>query len=213
MCTARMALRSDYKAREPIPPSREQPFPKDGLLVSGGQTVLPLPAIPRSSTEWSSSAVVLLPEFNKVEDAAIASFTAWRHPFSRIQRARLPIEIEALYRVPMDEEGWAAYYIEAVRKYPPGPDDNGCGLVTFANGWIRLGPKGRPLFDVGARVSYCDRKGAGYMLPFGVLTLEQKAFWVYQMSGYDREWFVVARPTPRAVELHVEYPAGLCPPR
>ena len=211
MCSVRMALRSDYKSKDPLPPPFEQPFPKDGLLVSGDQTVLALPAVPRSSSEWSSSAVVLLPEFNKMEDAAIASFTAWRHPVSRGQRARMPIEVEALYRVPMDEEGWAAYYIEAIRRYPPGPDDEGCGLVTFASGWIRLGPKGRPLFDIGARVTYCDRKGAGYMLPLGVLTLDGKAFWVYQMSGHDREWYVVARPTPRAIELHVEYAAGLCP--
>jgi hypothetical protein len=123
----------------------------------------------------------------------------------------VPIEVEALYRVPMEEEGWAAYYVEAVRKYPPGPADGGCGLVAFVSGWVRLGPKERPRIDVGARVTYCDRRGVGYMLPLGLMTVDAKRFWIYQISGYDREWYVVARPTRKAVEIHAEYAAGFCP--
>jgi hypothetical protein len=211
MCGARLWLRSDYTAAELVPPPFEQPQPKDGLVVSGDRTIEPLPAVARGSDDWNSSAVALLGAFDKAEEAAARQYMEWRHPVPRQQRQRVPIEIEALYRVPMEEEGWTAYYVEAVRKYPPGPDDKGCGLVTFASGWIRLGPKGRPEFDLGARVTYCDRRGAGYMLPLGLMTVDAKRFWIYQISGYDREWYVVARPTRRAIELHVEYAAGLCP--
>jgi hypothetical protein len=210
MCGTRLWLRSDYTSKDPLPPPREQPQPKDGLVVSGPQTIEALPAVPPTSPEWSASAVALLDEFDKVEESAARQYMEWRHPVPRSLRRRIPIEIEALYRVPMEDEGWIAYYVEAVRKYPPGPDDAGCGLVTFVSGWMRLGPKGRPMLDVGARVTYCDRRGAAYMLPLGLITLDAKRYWIYQISGYDREWYVVARPTRKAIELHVEYPAGSC---
>jgi hypothetical protein len=76
---------------------------------------------------------------------------------------------------------------------------------------VRIGPKGKPLHDLGSRVTYCDRKGAGYMLPLGLMNVEGKTYWIYQISGYDREWFVVSRPTPREIQIHVDYPAGACP--
>jgi hypothetical protein len=211
MCTGRMGLRTEYKSKEVPPPPVVQPFPKDGLVISGDATIQALPAVARSSSDWVNGALVILDEFNRTENLAIGQFADWRHPVSRGARARLPIQLEALYRAPMDEEGWIAYYVEAIRKYTPGPLDEGCGLVTFTSGWVRLPPKGKPLFDLSSRITYCDRKGAGYMLPLGMMTLDAKTFWIYQLSGYDREWYVVARPTPRAIELHVDYQAGTCP--
>ena len=37
---------------------------------------------------------------------------------------------------PSGEPGWTVSYVEAVRQYPPGPDDKGCGLETLVSGWI-----------------------------------------------------------------------------
>jgi hypothetical protein len=209
MCSPQLGVRTDYRSSEPVPPADVQPFPKAGLVTSSGSPIDALPSVARTSPEWSSFAVLLLDEFNKGEDRSIGRFTAWRHPVSRDVRRRSPIELEALYRAPMDEEGWTAYYVEAVRRYHAGPEDEGCGLVTFTSGWVRQGPKGTE-FDLASRITYCDRRNIGYMLPLGLMTIEQKSYWIYQSSGYGREYFVIARPTRRSIEVHVEHTAGIC---
>jgi hypothetical protein len=211
MCSSRMVMRTDYTSGEPIPPPFEQPYPKDGLVISGPQRIDPIPAISRESAERKATPAVLASEFNRLEDMAAGNFMDWRHPYPRLMRHRMPIEIEALYRVQMDEQGWAAYYVEAVRQYAPGPEDEGCGLVTFVSGWIRLPIKGKPLLDLNARVTYCDRRGAAYMLPLGTMRLDNRQFWIYQISGHDREWYVIARPARRSIEIHADYQAGSCP--
>lgn len=211
MCVPRIALRSDYKSKEPPAPLLAQPFPKDGLVTTGGPAVQPLRAVDPQSSDWSAAAVTILEAFNNAEERAARDFTSWRHPYSRAARERMTIQLEALYRAPMDEPGWSAYYVEAVRRYAPAPGDDGCGLVTFTSGWVRIGPNGKALLDLASRITYCDRKGASYMLPLGLMTVEGKTYWIFQMSGYDREWYVIARPAPRAIEIHVDYPAGSCP--
>lgn len=211
MCVPRLVLRSDYKSPQPAPPLLAQPFPKDGLVTTGGPPVRALRAVERDSADWTAAAVTILDAFNEAEERAARTFTSWRHPYSRAARQRMTIQLEALYRAPMDQEGSSAYYVEAVRRFPPGPEDDGCGLVTFTSGWVRIGPKEKALLDLSSRITYCDRKGAGYMLPLGLMTIDEKTYWIYQLSGYDREWYVIARPTPRAIEIHVEYPAGSCP--
>jgi hypothetical protein len=213
MCSSRIVLRTDYTSKLPVPPPFEQPFPKDGLAISGPQPIDPIRAIPPESPEWKAAPAVIRAEVNRIEDAAAASFIDWRHPVHRTVRQATPITVEALYRAPMDEKGWAAYYVEAVREYAPGPEDEGCGLVTFISGWLRLPEGGKPLLDLHARVTYCDRRGAAYMLPLGTVQLDSRRFWIYQISGQDREWYVIARPTRRAIEIHAEYEAGSCPLR
>jgi hypothetical protein len=211
MCSSRIVLRTDYTSKQPAPPPFEQPYPKDGLVVSGPQRIDPIVSIPRVSPEWKAAPGVIRGEFNKLEDAAAGNFIDWRHPVHRTVRHAAPIEIEALYRLPMDDAGWSAYYVEAVRQYAPGPEDEGCGLVTFVSGWMRLPERGNPTMDLSARVTYCDRRGAAYMLPLGTMRLDDKQFWIYQISGHDREWYVIARPTRRSIEIHAEYQAGYCP--
>jgi hypothetical protein len=211
MCETRIALKSDYTSKQPQPPLLAQPFPKDGLIATGGPPIQALRSVDRSSADWSAAAVGILDAFNDAEELAVRAFTDWQHPVARTARQRMTIQLEALYRAPMDEEGWSAYYVEAVRRYPPGPLDAGCGLVTFTSGWVRISPKGQPLMDLSSRISYCDRKGASYMLPLGLMTVEGKTYWIYQKSGFESEWYVVARPTSKGIEIHAEYAAGLCP--
>jgi hypothetical protein len=125
----------------------------------------------------------------------------------------VPVELEALYRAPMDVSGWTAYYIEAVKRYQPGPEDDGCGLITSASGWMSMAPDGKRSARLVAQVTYCDRRDVTYMLPLGLLTVDSKTFWAYQLSGYGREGYVIVRPTPKRVESHVKYSAGMCPRR
>jgi hypothetical protein len=211
MCVPRIVLRTDYTSAQAAAPLMAQPFPKDGLVTTGGPLVQPLRAVERTSANWSAAAVAILEPFNEAEERATRNIMDWRHPYPRRARQRMVIELEALYSAPMDETGWTASYVEAVRRFPAAPDEEGCGLMTFTSGWVRIGPGGKALTDLAATISYCDRKGAGYFLPLGLITIDAKNFWIYQMSGYDREWYVIARPTPKAIEIHVDYPAGSCP--
>jgi len=212
MCATRIGLRTDYKPSETAPPPFEQPYPKDGLVVSGPQKVEPLPSLPKTPKEWADLTEKLPKFFDDAELRALRRFTNWSPPFGHTTRLRTPIEIEAVYRAPMDKPGWTAYYLEAVKNYPLLPVDKGCGLVTSASGWLRVDPKGTPHFDVEADVTYCDRKNVGYMLPLGLVKTGNRTHWVYQISGYEREYYVVTHPDPKAIEIEAEYQAGFCRP-
>ena len=210
MCEPRIALRSDYKPAEPAPPPFERPYPKDGLLVAGDLTVEPIRVVERG-LEWNRALTLLTGEFNKQETAAARAFTAWAHPVPEQQRRARQITIEALYAAPTRDPEWTTYYVEAVREYPPGPDDkDGCGLATFAHGWILVGSGNAARVRISSTVTYCDRKGVSYMLPFGLIRANDRNYWVYQYSGFDEEWYEVAEPTHRGIDGQVAYRVGVC---
>jgi hypothetical protein len=211
MCAPRLGLTSNYRSSEPAPPPIEQPYPKDGLVISGSQAIDAIESVAPASPEWVPTAVGLMEPFDAAELAAIRAFTDWKHPMSRANRRKVPVELERMYRAPMEEPGWTAYYLEAIRRYPPGPDDGDCGLVTSAAGFMGIGPKGKRWIRLFARVTYCDRAGNTYMLPLGLIKARGKSHWIYQLSGYDREGYVVVRPTPSTIETMVHYLGGTCP--
>jgi hypothetical protein len=210
MCDSRLALTSSYRSKEVAPPPVVQPYPKDGLAISGSQTIEAIEILPRTAPEWIPTALKLVEPFDRAELVAINAFTAWKHPIARKERQKVPVELEMLYRAPMDADGWTSYYVEAIKRYPPGPDDGDCGLITSAKGWITQGPdrKGRVLLT--ARVTYCDRRDVTFVLPLGLIKARGKNYWVYQLSGYGRETYVVARPRPQLIEPQIYYEAGFC---
>jgi hypothetical protein len=211
MCEARLALTSSYRSKEPAPPPATHPYPKDGLAVSGGQTIGAIETLSASSPEWTQTAATLVEPFDRAEMASIYAFGGWSHPIPRKERQRVPVEVEALYRAPMDAAGWTAYYVEAVKRYPPGKADDGCGLVTYAKGWLTSGPDRKGRVVITARVTYCDRKDATFLLPLGLIEARGQSYWVYQLSGYSRESYFVARPKPKEIETPIFYDAGFCP--
>jgi hypothetical protein len=212
MCLPRLTVRSDYKPMAPVPPPFERPYPKDGLAVSGAMTVERIESVEKGSADWNRLLILLTDDFNREENRAASAFTSWRHPMKQDQRNRFQISLEAVYRAPMPEKGWTAHYLEAVRQYPPGPEDkDGCGLATFAQGWYMLGPNNQVRRRLSAIVTYCDRKGVTYMLPLGLVRANADTFWVFQSSGFEEEWYEVAEPTRDGVRPHVTYHAGGCP--
>jgi hypothetical protein len=212
MCEPRITLKSDYKPAAPAPPRFEAPYPKDGIVVAGGDVRLErIEAVERGAADWKRALTVIADEFNRQETNAARQFTDWSHPVKERDRKVVPITIEALYRSPSEEPEWPAYFVEAVRQYPPGRNDrDGCGLATFASGWVFLGPKDEARIRLAAKVTYCDRKGVGYMLPFGFIRADGNVYWIYQYSGFEQEWYEVAEPTRRGVNNHVVYAAGGC---
>jgi hypothetical protein len=212
MCGPQLGLTSDYHSAQPAPPPQEQPYPKDGLAVSGSQRVEPIEMISPASPEWAPVTALLLEPVAKAEDTAIDAFTAWQHPVRRNDRRKVPVELETMYRAEMDQAGWTAYYVEAIKKYAPGPDDDeDCGLVTSASGWVIAGPDGKRTTKLTARVTYCDRRGVTYMLPLGLIKAHGRSYWAYQLSGYGREGYAIVHPMPKVVMQEVHYSAGSCP--
>jgi hypothetical protein len=101
-------------------------------------------------------------------------------------------------------------YIEAVRAYPPGPADEGCGLETYFSGWVHQNLKepDKTRSRIVARVTFCDRRGVTYMLPFGRVRVAGQQHWVYQLSGFEQEWYEVARVAPLKIGFVVEAYGG-----
>ena len=124
MCEWRIGLASDYHAEEPAVPPFVQPYPKDGLAVSGTQRVDAIEILSATSPEWSQTAGFIKEEFDRAEQAAARLYTQWKNPIPPSVRQSTPVQIEAMYRAPMDREGWVAYYVEGIKSYPPGPEDD-----------------------------------------------------------------------------------------
>jgi hypothetical protein len=170
---------------------------------------------------------------------ALQSSARWTHPFKREARAKIQPELEAWYitrltdssrsqekneaserseratpaergrGVPASERGGELSYIEAVKKYPLLPEDEGCGLETFASGWVHHEDQQQKMrARLKAVVTYCDRRGVSYMLPFGQLQLAGKTHWIAQMSGRDHEWYTVVEARADQVKYVAEYQAG-----
>lgn len=210
-CSRRIGIRTDYKSGQPLPPGPVEPFPKDALVVSEpGVNLQQVEVVPRESEAWASLALSLLEELDRAEDlsiGAIATQSGWRHPVRRQDRRRLPVRLESWYRTPLPG-GQTASFIEAVRSYEPGPEDEGCGLETFFSGWVFHPAEGRIRTSLLAKVTYCDRVGAMYMLPFGALRFDDRVHWIYQLSGWEDEWYVVTDVGTRSARNLVEYYAG-----
>jgi hypothetical protein len=194
-CGPVLGLRTNYRSDQPLPPVPVDPFPKDGLAISGGVPLEPIETVSPSSPEWAAMAVTLLKEFDRVEDETIAGvrrMSHWRHPIPPEQRRTVPVRLESWYRSPSDKPGSIVSYVEAVRQYPPGPDDKGCGLETFVSGWLhhRDGQLMKKT-QLAAKLTYCDRVGARYMLPFGRIRPRKETYWVFQLSGWEGEAYQV----------------------
>jgi hypothetical protein len=187
------------------------PFPKDGLAATGGVKVEPIEIVPRSEESWSALAVSLLKEFDKVEDAEVTAVNmraAWKHPIPRAKRRELPVRIESWYRINLDR-GVTVSYIEGVRSYPARPEDDGCGLETLFSGWVHQGKeRSTPKAALSARITYCDRVNATYMLPLGRIRVDDRTYWVAQLSGHESEWYAVAELSRDKARVVVEYFAG-----
>jgi hypothetical protein len=213
-CNTRLGFKTSYRASLALPPVPTEPFPKEGLAVAGGVRVDPIEIVDRSAAAWGALAIALLGEFDHAEDreiSAAAAGSGWRHPVRTSDRRARAVRIESWYRTIDYGNGGTVSWIEAVRSYPPRPEDEGCGLETFFSGWV-YHDKGEtaPRADLSARLMYCDRVGAAYMLPFGSIRLRQSSYWVYQLAGYDSEWYAVARLGRPRIRVVAEYFAGRC---
>jgi hypothetical protein len=209
-CDTRIALRSEYQSTEPMPLMPVGPFPKDGLAVTEGVTVERIEIVPVSDPAADRLMAAVMRDLDRTEDREIgaAAGGGWRHPVPRRERGKLPVKLESWYRKRLPN-GWTASYIEAVRAYPARPEDDGCGLETLFSGWVLQAAGGaQPRAQLGARITYCDRVGAMYMLPLGTVQLQGKSFWISQSSGHAAEWYAVTELDRDRARVVAEYYGG-----
>jgi len=114
--------------------------------------------------------------------------------------------IEAMYSHGTEPR---VYYVEAVREYLE-LGTHECSLVSFGTGWfVRENGKFRSL-AMAVDVLGCDRRGASYMLPFGVARTGTRVFWLVQFSGWDRERYAVIEPRMKSVDAVLNVWGGGC---
>jgi hypothetical protein len=210
--TRRIGIRTGHQPTEAPAPFFELPYPKDGLAASGGATVEAIPPVSRHVPQWRELPETIKADIDKAEERTLAGLrnrAGWTHPVEREAREATPVHLEAWYSATLNQPGWSVSYIEAVRKYQPGPEDEGCGLETFVSGWVHHNSRTpKPKTDLVARVTYCDRDGIRYMLPLGLLRLRNRAHWVVQISSWQSEWYAVVEATPDRIRYVAEFLGG-----
>jgi hypothetical protein len=201
-CVRQIALRSDYRSERPETPLTEQPYPKDGLAIAPPQPLEPIEVVPAGGAAAEALASGLREKFNNAE---LEVHLRFGHPVSRKLREPQAPVIEALYAF---GERPRTFYIEASRSYRSS-DEKQC-RIAFATGWFTRDGESIKWLDVAVDLLPCNKYGATYMLPFGVLRVGTRAFWVAQYSGWDHERYVVIELRKNAVEAVVSAWGGGC---
>ena len=69
--------------------------------------------------------------------------------------------------------------------------------MAFGGGWFFRDGSGaiKPVIPF-VWILDCDREGASYMLPLGVIHASGRSFWVSQQSGWNQEHYEVAEIHP-----------------
>jgi hypothetical protein len=210
-CDKRLGIQTDYMGA--TFDLREPTVPKDGVAIAGDAALLPVTRVSLNAHEVPGLVKTITDTFNDEERLASRRFTHWTHPYKDAQRRMFPIQIESFYRA-HEKTGrgeWDTTFVEAVREYPPGDKDDGCGLITYASGWVRQEAGKQPDIDLGARVTYCDREGVSFIQPFGRLRLKDDIYWIYQLSSWRDEAYVVTRVRPKESRPVVAVSGGSCP--
>ena len=212
----RLGIRTDFRAAPTAALPFELPFPKAGLAVAGEVVVEPIVTVSRRGPPGQELLASIRQDIDAAEERTINALrrnVGWGHPFGKTARARTPVELEAWYTSRLTDPDHGVSYIEAVKKYPPQPRDENCGLESLVSGWLhheQRSPqsKEKPKTRLKVTVTYCDREKASYMLPLGRVVVRNRAHWIFQMSGQDHEWYEVVELRPGEVRFVAEYRAG-----
>lgn len=201
-CARQIALRTDYRSDEAVPAATVQPYPKDGLVVAPPRPIEPVTRLLLASAEAIGLPDVVRKAFNDAEEETANQFG---HPVKRSVRDAGAIAVEAIYTHGTSPR---VFYVEAVRSYRT--DEGGC-VLSFGTGWFASDETGAIVkVDMAVDLLRCDRYGARYMLPLGVIRAGDRTFWVVQFSGWDHERFVIAEVKKDRVNAAVIKQGGSC---
>jgi len=202
-CVRQIGLHTDYRSDQLPPPPGEQPYPKDGLAIAPSRPVEPVAIVPPAGPEASALLAELKDAFNRAERQPAGKAD---HPTKRELREDKDPKIEAVYEHGTEPR---VYYVEATREYQTFGFHE-CVIMSFGTGWfVRENGKFRSL-AMAVDVIGCDRQGASYMLPLGVVRTGTRLFWLVQFSGWDRERYAVIEPKIKSVDAVVNIWGGGC---
>jgi hypothetical protein len=202
-CLRQVGLRTTYRSEKAVPPPAEQPYPKDGLVVSPPQAVETIELLSPSAPEVRAFQIQLDEAFNKAERLVENQYG---HPIKQRAREGVSPEVEAVYSYGREPR---VYYVEATRKYKKlGRTD--CEAMAFGTGWFARDRGTTRSLSTVVDLLRCDREGASYMLPLGVMRLGGKLFWLAQFSGWNSERYVVVEIGQKAIEAKINVLGGGC---
>lgn len=208
----RMGIGTNFVAAAAPPPLFALPYPKEGLAVAGHAVVESIHHVSRYTGAWKTLPATLREEIDAAERRSLDRVRAaagWIHPVEDRQRRTVLAELEAWYTSPLVQPGFSVSYVEAVKKYSPGPEDEGCGLETFVSGWLHGNSREAKLrTDLTAQITYCDRNRISYMLPLGAVRANGRTHWAFQLSSWEREWYAVVEVTPGRTRYVAEFFGG-----
>ena len=82
--------------------------------------------------------------------------------------------------------------------------------VGIGTGWFLGDTSGIRTVTMKVDVLNCSRDYGSYMLPLGVIRLNDRTFWLAQFSGYDHERYVVLEAKEHAVDVVINTWGGAC---
>jgi hypothetical protein len=219
-CGARIAVATDYRGA--APEGRTPTAPKDGIATAGDAEILPITQVSLHTPDAAKLVAAITEKFNEEETLATENFANWRPPYGPFSRSGFPIALEAFYRASEETPAgeFRTSYVEAVRRYPASLGEEGCGLVTYARAWVTEVAGKKPIINLGARVTYCDRAEVSFLQPFGRVRVETggrsgrndpQVFWIYQLSSWRDEYYSVVSVTPTGMKPVVVVGGGGCP--
>ena len=202
-CTRQIVLRTNYRSDETAARPTEQPYPKDCLVVSPPQKVERIERVSIASFEALGLPAVVKKAFDNAEEETANRFG---HPLRRAVRQGVDVTIEAAYTFGSPR----VYYVEAARGYQSNTKESDC-VLSFGTGWFASDSSGSLVkLDMAVDLLRCNRYGASYMLPLGVLRIGERTFWVVQYAGWDHERYVIAETKADRVEAAVIKGGGGC---
>ena len=210
-CQQGIGLKTKLTIPPPLPPPDLQPYPKLGLASSAPVAFRAIEPIDEALPLWGAIRATIATAIDKAENEmdgkprVNVAFTP-KHPTSPAERAKVETRLEALYRLPLDRDRFL-YYYEATKRYgmpalsadskaiAPSPDEDGCSVMTFAQGWLVIGSDGKvPATEPEeVRLSSCRYDNAQLMLPLGYVPEGSKPIVIGQLTGHENESFLVMR--------------------
>ncbi|HMF96993.1 MAG TPA: hypothetical protein VKE96_21990 [Vicinamibacterales bacterium] len=204
-CSRYVGLKTDYQPPETAPPRTVQPYPKEGLAVSPPHAVERVEIVSLASNEIRALMPVVQQSFNEAEREVESRFG---HPITRRAREGIAPTLEAIYAY---GDSPRIYYIEAIRPYRRlGQNVGDCAAIGSGTGWFVRDAAGVRSLTMVVDVLNCQREAASYMLPLGVLKLNDHLYWLAQFAGWGHERYVVLEVKKKVVEVVINKWGGGC---
>lgn len=211
-CQQGVGLLTSIAAPEHVPPPTVQPYPKRGLASSAPLTFRAVEPLDEGFPLWQAIRASVATALETAEKSMTPARLVMNvgpmavHPIAPAERAKVQTRLESLYRVPLSRDRFL-YYFEASKRYKmpalaadqkspaPSTRPDGCSLLSFAQGWLVVGPDGKPPIPTidEVRLASCEYDGVQLMLPLGYVRDTDGPLWIAELAGWENESYFVFR--------------------